>query len=114
MFFFHTRRHGTLATGLSSFVKLANDGLAQSHLPLLAAPGRGLRFSGLAARLSPCPSAQTRYPRRNALDWLHLADAGGGPVALPRAGGQSHPPPRADTGRARSEEHTSELQLLRH
>src|ERR1039458_10253655 len=80
------RHHRMLAMGLSSFVKLANDGLAQSDQPLLAAPGRRLRFTGLAAGLSPCLAAQTRYPRRNALDWLHLADAGGGSVALPRAG----------------------------
>jgi hypothetical protein len=31
-----------LPPGLSSFVKLANDGLAQSNLPLPAALGRGL------------------------------------------------------------------------
>src|SRR5208337_3628271 len=46
--------------------KVGLRGLARQNIPVLAAPGRGLRFTGVAAGLSPCPAAQTRYPRRHA------------------------------------------------
>ena len=51
-----TKSLTVLASGRVSAIKKADDGLARAHIPVLAASGCGLRFSGFPARFrfTPC------------------------------------------------------------